>query len=83
MDFRDQISLPLISVWGGRVRVARVWLCPDEQEGDRSRNGAWGGSGPHHCSVTLQVWEMIPFLVKRREGGAGQGNGGSAELVQL
>lgn len=73
MEFRKELYLPLISVWGGRVHVAHVWLCPDGQDGDRSRNGAWGGSGPHHCSVTLQIWEMIPFLGKCREGGAGRG----------
>lgn len=38
----------------------------------RSRNGAWGGSGSHLCSVMLQTWEMIPFLVKCREGGTGR-----------
>lgn len=67
-DLPDQIS-----VWGGRVHVAHAWLCPDEQEGDRSRNGAWRGSGAHPCSVMLQIQEMIPFLVKCREGGAGRG----------
>lgn len=73
MVFRDQIYLPLISVWGGRAHVACAWLCPDEQERDRSRNRAWRGSGPHHCSVMLQIWEMIPFLVKCREGEQGGG----------
>lgn len=46
---------------------------PHEQEGDRSRNRAWRGSGPHRCSVMLQIWEMIPFLVKCREGEQGGG----------
>lgn len=73
LEFRDQLYLPLISVWGGRICVGCVWLFPDEQEGDRSRNGAWAGSGAHHCSVKLQIWEMIPFLLKCREEGAGRG----------
>lgn len=50
VEFRDQLYLPLISVWGGRVHVAGVWLCPDEQEGEQEQEWSLG----RLCTSSLQ-----------------------------